>query len=131
MAAWFDTTLLDALLNEITSNVGTGKILLINGYTPGDSYGAVTGAAIGDADITGSDFTGPASAGLDRVLTFSGKTGTATATVGAGQPLHIAITDGSGIVLVVTDETSDQAISSGNSINFPQFTMTARQPTNP
>jgi hypothetical protein len=32
-------------------------------------------------------------------------------------------------VLWVTDETSDQAITSGNTVNFPQLTYTSNQPT--
>lgn len=130
MATWYDTASLDALLNDIKGlNAGTGEILLINGYTQGDSYATVTSNAIGNASIATADFSGPASSGNDRVLTFSGATGVATQTVLAGQPLHLAITDGTSRVLAVTDETSDQAVTSGNTLNFPTFTMTAKQPT--
>jgi hypothetical protein len=43
--------------------------------------------------------------------------------------LHIAFTDGSAKVLWVTDETSNQAITSGNTVNFPPLLYTAKQPT--
>lgn len=42
--------------------------------------------------------------------------------------LHVAFTDGAAKVLWVTDETSNQPITSGNPINFPQLTYTNSQP---
>jgi hypothetical protein len=43
--------------------------------------------------------------------------------------LHIAFSDGTANVLWVTDESSNQAILSGNTINYPALTYTANQPT--
>lgn len=43
--------------------------------------------------------------------------------------LHLALTDGSANVLWVTDETTNQVITNGNTVNFPQLTYTANQPT--
>lgn len=117
MATWFDNSasgVLDSLLDAIVTGAASGKVLLISNYTQGDTYATVTTNELGDADITGADFTGPAAGGsFSRVLTFSGKTGTATATDAAPTNLHIAITNGTDTVLCVTDETSDQAITSG------------------
>lgn len=42
--------------------------------------------------------------------------------------LHFAFTDGSATVLWVTDETTNQVITSGNTVSFPQLTYTANQP---
>lgn len=43
--------------------------------------------------------------------------------------LHIAFTDNTSKVLWVTEETSKQVITSGNTVNFPQLTLTINQPT--
>ena len=131
MATWFDNSaggVLDGLLDKISSQAT--RVMLISNYTQGDAYGTVTGNSLGEAVISGADFSGPSNgASNSRVLTFSGKSGTASATDPAPTNLHIALTDGSSTVLAVTDETSDQAITSGNTLNFPSFTMSALQPT--
>lgn len=43
--------------------------------------------------------------------------------------LHIAFTDNVSKVLFVTDETSNQAVTSGNAVNFPSFAYTSVQPS--
>lgn len=43
--------------------------------------------------------------------------------------LHIAFTDGSAKVLYVTDETSNQPITSGNPVNFPSLAYASNQPS--
>lgn len=43
--------------------------------------------------------------------------------------LHFAFTDGSAKVLYVTDESSKQVVTSGNTVTFPQLTYTSQQPT--
>lgn len=108
--------------------MATGKILLIDAYTQGDSYAVVTSNEIGDADITSGDFDAVTGTG-DRVLRFNGATGAATQTVAAAQPLHLAITNGSDTVYLVTNESTNQAINSGNTLNFPAFDTTLKQPT--
>ena len=131
MPTFFDQSALDALLTEIATN--SVKICLIDGYTQGDSYALVDAATIGSAVITagvgGASFSSITSSGEDRTITFTGASGTATDTRGAGAGLHIALTNNSSIVYAVTNETSDQAITTDNPLTFPSFTLTARQPT--
>lgn len=43
--------------------------------------------------------------------------------------LHIAFTDNVSKVFYVTDETSNQPITSANTVNFPSLTYTSGQPT--
>jgi hypothetical protein len=62
-------------------------------------------------------------------LTTAAKSGTATAGSGAAPDLHIAFTDNASRVLWVTDETSDQVITSGNMVAFPPLTYTSTQPS--
>ena len=125
MATWFDTSALDALLNEIKNNSVT--VRLLDTYTQGDNFSTVDANTIASAAITSGDFTGPSSSGQNRRLTFSGKTGTATANSSV-QALHIALCSAS-VVYAVTDETSDQPITSGNPVTFPTFYMQSSQPT--
>lgn len=116
---------LDGGLNAIKS--GAIRMLLISAYTAGDSYATVTGNKLAEATMASGDFT-LSSSGNNRVLTTATKTATATATA-ATPNLHIAFTDNVSKVLWVTDEISDQPVTSGNPVNFPAVTYTSNQPT--
>lgn len=135
---YFDNSVggtLDKLLQEIIDGVGgTGKIFLVQNYTIGDSYATISASPnnLGEATITSASFTGPTAGtpGLSRKITFDGVTGIVNETVAGGLgDCAICITDGASRVLCVTDETSEQALSTGNDLNFPAFEITAIQPT--
>lgn len=127
MAKWVRAGVLDSGLNDIKNNAT--HMLLIKAYTVGDSYATVVGNLVADATMTSTDFT-LSNSGSDRVLTTAaGKSATASANSGASPNLHIAFTDGSANVIWVTDETSDQVVTSGNTVNFPSITYTNNQPT--
>ena len=127
MAKWVRAGVLDSGLNDIKNNAT--HMLLIKAYTVGDSYATVVGNLVADATMTGTDFT-LSNSGSNRVLTTAaGKSATASANSGATPNLHIAFTDGSANVIWVTDETSDQVVTSGNTVNFPSITYTSNQPT--
>lgn len=104
------------------------KMLLIDEYTAGDSYATVNGNKLAEATMASGDFT-LASSGNNRTMTTATKS--ASATAGAtGANLHIAFVDTvNSKVLMVTDETTDQTITNGNTVNFPAITYTANQPT--
>ena len=127
MAKYAHADILDGGLNAIKSN--SLRMLLLKAYTIGDNYTTVTGNAICTVPMTSDDFTlsGPDAAA--RVLTTATKSGTATASSGAAPDLHIAFTDNASRVLWVTDETSDQVVTSGNTVTFPSLTYTSLQPT--
>ena len=134
MAKWVNSTVLDNGLNSIKTQASTlVKMLLLSTYAAGDSYATVTANKL-NAGVTmaNGDFA-ISSSGSNRVLTITtnGKSDTATATASGSPDLHIAFTDGSANVLYVTDETSNQPITSGNTINFPtaNLTYTSNQPT--
>jgi hypothetical protein len=128
MAKWVSSAVLDGGLNYIKANATA--MLLIKAYTAGDSYATVvTTNGLASAAMTTTDFT-LSSSGLNRVLTTaSGKSATTTASATGTPDLHIAFTDGASNVLWVTDETSNQPITSGNTVNFPSLTYTTNQPT--
>ncbi|CAB4134022.1 hypothetical protein UFOVP273_4 [uncultured Caudovirales phage] len=127
MAKWVNSSVLDNGLNQIKNNAT--KMILISAYTAGDSYATVTGNALATVTMTGTDYTLSSSAS-NRVLTVAAsKTATATATASGTPDLHIAFTDGTANVLWVTDETTNQPITSGNIVSFPSVTYTSNQPT--
>jgi hypothetical protein len=127
MAKWAHSDVLDGGLNAIKN--GAVKQLLISAYTAGDSYATVTGNKLAEVVMAATDYTLSSSGSSRQLQTAAGKSATATATASGSPDLHFAFTDGSGKVLWVTDETSNQPITSGNTINFPQLTYTSNQPT--
>ncbi len=129
MAKWVRSGVLDNGLNDIKTNAS--KMLLIKNYTSGDSYATVTGNKLAEASMVSGDYTLAGAAGAPRTLTVaSGKSGTATASSIVGDNLHFAFTDGTSAVIWVTDEGSDQVVTSGNLVNFPaNLVYTSNQPT--
>lgn len=130
MPAWLDNTpttgALDSMLNVVKN--GASNILLVTSYSQGEDYATVTGRSVADASISSGNFTGPAASGNNRILTFTGAS--ATATGNASTPdLHMVITNGSDTILAVSDESTDQDIVSGNTVNFGSFEIRALQPS--
>lgn len=127
MAKWVRSGVLDNGLNDIKTNAT--HMLLIKAYTLADSYATVVGNIVADVTMVSGDYT-LANSGSNRTLTTaSGKSATASAGSGASPNLHFAFTDGTANVIWVTDETSDQVVTSGNTVNFPQLVYTSNQPT--
>ena len=126
MAKYVSADVLDGGLNAIRNSAV--RMLLLKAYTAGDSYATVTGNAISEVTMASGDYTLSGADGAARVLTVSAKSGTAFANSGATPDLHIAFTDSTSKVLLVTDETTDQVVTSGNTVNFPILTYTSAQP---
>jgi hypothetical protein len=125
MAKWVNSSVLDNGLNQIKSAT---QMRLISAYAAGDSWATVNTNTLAQASMTGTDYTNGNGASNARTLTTAaGKSATASASA-ASPDLHIAFTDGS-VVYWVTDETSNQAITSGNTVNFPSVVYTSNQPT--
>lgn len=125
---WASSTVLDGGLNFIKSNAT--RMILISAYTAGDSYATVIANTLATVTMVNGDYTID-SVGSNRRLTVAGgKSATATASASGTPDLHIAFTDGTANVLWVTDETSNQAITLNNTINFPTgITYVSNQPT--
>ena len=125
MAKQVHQDVLDGGLNAIKN--GAIRLLLISAYAPGDSYATVIANKVAEVVVATGDFT-IASSGSNRVLTSAAKTAAASASSAGGNDLHFAFTDGASKVLWVTDETTNQAVTSGNNVNFPALTLTSNQP---
>jgi hypothetical protein len=126
MAKYAHADVLDGGLNAIKNNAT--RMLLLKNYTMADSYATVAGNAICTVAMVSGDYTLSGADGASRILTIAAKSGTASANSGISPNLHIAFTDNVGKVLLVTDETTDQVVTSGNTINFPSLTYTSGQP---
>lgn len=124
MAKYAHADVLDGGLNAIKNNAI--RMLLLKAYAAGDSFATVAGNTIGTVTVAPSDFTLSGADVAARVLTSAAKSGTAS---GSGTSAAIAFTDNVGKVLWVTTETSAQAVTSGNTVNYPSLTYTSGQPT--
>lgn len=126
MSKWVNSAVLDDGLNSIKTNAT--QLRLLSAYAAGDSFATVAANTLATAAMTSADYT-LASAGSNRTLTTAtGKTATASASATGTPDLHLAFTNGT-TVYWVTDETSNQAITSGNPVNFPSVVYTSNQPT--
>jgi hypothetical protein len=127
-AAWIDNSVggsLDAMLEDIRTSAN--EIHLVTSFTPGETYATVIGRSIATTAINTGNFTGPVASGNDRILTFTGASATAT-NGSTGADLHMVIGDGSRL-LAISDESTDQDVTNGNTINFGSFEIRALQPT--
>jgi hypothetical protein len=108
------------------------RMALISSYTVGATYATVNAAILADVAMVIGDFT-LGSSGNDRTLvTASGKSDTAANASGGSATNHLAFLDTTtSRVLFVTEETSGQAVTAGNPVNFPSITYFARQPVTP
>lgn len=129
MPKWTHPDALDGGLAYIKANANVMHV--IKAYAAADSYATVIGNSCGNAAMTSGDYTlGNGASSARTLTTAAGKTATASASSGAGPNLHYAfVMSGTSTVLHVTDEPTDQVITSGNPITFGVTTITATQPT--
>lgn len=135
MAKWANALLLDGGTDLIRTRAGTAsriKMHVIKAYAAGDSYATVvTTNSCGSVDMATADYVQSGAAGAARTTTIAAKSAVpVTANSGAAPDLHIAHVDSvSSEVLYVTDETSNQVLTSGNTMNIPSHTYAVGQPT--
>lgn len=134
MAKWANASVLDGGTDLIRTLAGTAarvKMHVIKAYAAGDSYATVTGNSCGSVDMAAADYVQSGAAGAARTTTIAAKNAVpVTANSGAGPDLHIAHVDSTGsVVLYVTDETSNQVLTAGNTMNIPSHTYAVNQPT--
>lgn len=109
------------------------KVILTDSYN--STYATVNGTAkVAEATLVTGDFALAGADGAARVLTaaLTGKSGgNALKAVADGTNMHLAFVDTvNSKVLYVTEESSDQAITLGNPVQFNSNpTYSAAQPT--
>lgn len=127
MAKYNHPEVLDNGLALIRTN--TQRIALIGNYAAGDTYATVTGAIIAAAATTAADFTLADQGTLGRKVTSTAKAPVASATSLVTDNLHFALLDDTNSrVLAVTDETSNQIVTTGNTVNIPALVFNFNQP---
>jgi hypothetical protein len=127
MAKYLHLNVLDSGLNLIKTSAQ--RVALIKNYSVGDSYATVTGNIVAAAATTSADYTLANQGAGGRKITSTAKSPTASASSASGDNLHLAfLDDTNNLVLAVTDETSDQIITSGNTVNIPVLTFNFNQP---
>ncbi len=133
MAKWASTQLLDGGSDYLRTLAGTaGRVQqhIIKAYTAGDSYSTVTATnSCGSVDMAAGDFVQSGAAGATRVTTVAAKGITLSAGSGAAPNLHVVLVDSvNSAVLLVTDESTDQVLTSGNTFNVPAWEYAVAQP---
>lgn len=135
MPKWTAAIVQDGGSDLIRTRAGTAarvKMHVIKAYAAGDSYATVvTTNSCAVVDMATADYVQSGAASAPRVTTTAAKNGVSVVTgSGASPDLHIAHVDSvSSEVLFVTDETSNQVLTSGNTVNIPAHTYTVNQPT--
>lgn len=103
-------------------------MLLISGFAVGDSYAVVNAAKLASVAVVPADFTLTNNGTGRRLVGPAGKTANASASA-ATPDLHVAFVDATNSkVLLVLNETSDMAITSGNPVAFPTANHNLPQP---
>jgi hypothetical protein len=127
MAIYLHPDILDGGLLALQSNAS--KLALVKTYTLGDSYATVMGNRIAEVTLASSDYTLSAgSAANSRKIVNAAKSASATA-AGTTGDYHFVFHDGSARILRVVNETSEAAISVGQTVNFPALPLYQNQPT--
>lgn len=132
MAKFASASVLDGGSDVLRTLAGTAakvKMHVIKAYVAGDAYATVvTTNSCGSFDLVAADLV-QSSSGSNRRTTVAAKAITLTAGSGAAPNLHIAIVDSvASTVLLVTDETTDQVLTAGNTFNVPAWTYDVVQP---
>ena len=125
MAKWANSSVLEQGPNLVKTSCT--KMLLISTYHFGDSYATVVANKLAEVSMSSPDFVF-SSIGNNRVLTAAAKSAVASATSSSDPDLHIAYTNGTDTVYWVTDETSNDQVTSGNTVNFPSIIWVSQQP---
>jgi hypothetical protein len=127
MSKYLHPNVLDNGLNLIKNSAQ--RVAVIKNYTAGDSYATVTGNIIAAAATASADYTLGNQGSDGRKVTSTAKSPVASASSAEGDNLRFALLDDTNsVVLAVTDETSDQVITSGNAVNIPALTFNFNQP---
>lgn len=126
MAKSFHNDVFDNGLNAVKNN-GNKVVLCKSPPTTFDEANNLdsdvpAGFRVAEVAMAPGDFTVADRTGGGRECTVSAKSGVTADDDAAAPDLHIAVIDTvNSKLLVVTDETSDQAITSGNTVNFPSW----------
>jgi hypothetical protein len=115
----------DAGLDGTLDIIATGTIMTICSAQPTTRTEAVTTYALADVTLSGGDFTKANGDTSGRKVTVGAKSGVTVDS--SGTATHVAISDGSNLILVTT--CTSQALTAGNTANIPAFKYESTDPT--
>jgi hypothetical protein len=113
MAKSVNSLVLDAALDAVAA----GNILTVCSAQPTTRTEAVTTYALADVALAGGDFTKANGDVSGRKVTIAAKSDVAIDT--SGDATHVAISDGTNLLLVTTCTT--QTLTSGGTVSTPAF----------
>lgn len=122
MAKWANDSLMDAALNYIKNNVVTMTACSAQPTTRAE---AITTYALADVAVGASDVTLANGDTSGRKATIAAKSGVTVDSTGTAT--HIALVDGTNLLYVTT--CTSQALTSGNTVNFPAWDIEIGDPT--
>jgi hypothetical protein len=113
MAKWINDSVLDALLDAIAA----GTILTVCSAQPATRAEAVTTYRLADVVIDSGDFSKANGDASGRKVTIAQQADVPVDS--SGTATHIAICDGTNLLLVTT--CTSQALTAGNTVTIPAF----------
>lgn len=120
MAKAVDNSVLDAALDKIA----TATTMTVCSGQPAN-YAGIAAVALGDAVMSGGDYTNADGDTSGRKVTVGAKTSQAVDT--SGTATHVALDDGTTLLFVTT--CTSQALTSGNTFDTPAFDIEIADPT--
>jgi hypothetical protein len=131
MAKFYHSDIQDFGISRPGIKAATNTIILavLKNYATTHSFATATANIIGSTSLAPGDLVISNGANASRSCAVSAKTITLTGSSTVSDDLHVAILDNTeSKILVVTDETSNQALTSGNSFLLPSWAFTSGQP---
>lgn len=119
MAKFADVSVLDALLDK----VGTSTQLLVTTSQPASRAAAIT-AALATVTLSGAFAKSAGSPNGRKTTVAQQSTVSVTAT---GTATHVCLIDGATLLYVTT--VTSQALTSGNTVTIPAWTITVADPS--
>lgn len=122
MAKFANDAVMDAGLNEVKNNA---NLMIACSSQPTTRTEAVTTYALADVAMSGTDFTLANGDTSGRKATVAAKSAVTVDT--SGTATHVALVDGSRLLYVTT--CTNQALTSGNTVNFPAWDIEIADPS--
>lgn len=120
MAKWSNDSVLDALLDK----VATSTQLLVTTSQPADRTAALAASLASEA-MTGGDYAKSDGSPNGRRVTIAAQANINV--TASGTATHVCLVDGTNLLYVTT--CTSQALTSGNTVTVPAWTITVADPS--
>ena len=117
----------DDVLNAALNEVATSTRMIACSAEPTTYTEANTTYALADVTMAGGDFTNANGDTSGRKVTVAAKSSVTVDTTGTAT--HVALVDVTNTALQLVTTCTSQALTSGNTVNFPAFDYEIADPT--